>query len=74
MIDSLWDYHQRQGSPLTRQDVARQFVQREDWSANILAPLEDQCQWLREIGYVDVDCFFKAFELAIFGGRKSGEP
>ena len=70
MIDSLWDYHQRQGSALTREDVAQQFVQREDWSANILAPLEDQCQWLREIGYVDVDCFFKAFELAIFGGRK----
>ena len=70
MIDSLWDYHQRQGSALTREDVARQFVQRDDWSANILAPLDDQCQWLREIGYVDVDCFFKAFELAIFGGRK----
>jgi tRNA (cmo5U34)-methyltransferase len=70
MIDSLWDYHQRQGSALTREDVARQFVQRDDWSANILAPLDDQCQWLREIRYVDVDCFFKAFELAIFGGRK----
>ncbi len=39
----------------------------------ILAPLDDQCQWLREIGYIDVDCFFKAFELAIFGGRKVGE-
>jgi len=25
------------------------------------------------IGYVDVDCFFKALELAIFGGRKRGE-
>jgi SAM-dependent methyltransferase len=74
MIDSLWDYHQRQGAALTREDVARQFVQRDDWSANILAPLDDQCQWLREIGYVDVDCFFKAFELAIFGGRKRDPP
>jgi tRNA (cmo5U34)-methyltransferase len=73
MIDSLWDYHQRQGATLTREEVAAQFVQRDDWSANILAPLEDQCQWLREIGYVDVDCFFKALELVIFGGRRRGE-
>jgi tRNA (cmo5U34)-methyltransferase len=70
MIDSLWAYHQRQGVPLTRDEVARQFVQRDDWSANILAPLDNQLQWLRDIGFVDVDCFFKALELAVFGGRK----
>ena len=73
MIDSLWAYHQQRGAALTRAEVAQQFVRRDDWSANILAPLETQCQWLREIGYVDVDCFFKALELAIFGGRKGGE-
>jgi tRNA (cmo5U34)-methyltransferase len=72
MIDSLWAYHQRHGTPLTRDEVARQFVQREDWSANILAPLDDQLQWLRGCGFVDVDCFFKALELAVFGGRKAG--
>jgi hypothetical protein len=26
--------------------------------------------WLREIGYVDVDCYFKSFEFAVFGGRR----
>ncbi|MHB0957754.1 MAG: class I SAM-dependent methyltransferase [Pirellulaceae bacterium] len=71
MIDSLWAFHQQRGSPQTRDEVARQFVQRDDWSANILAPLEDQLQWLRDVGFVDVDCFFKALELAIFGGRKA---
>jgi hypothetical protein len=25
---------------------------------------------LRDIGFVDVDCYFKVFELAVFGGRK----
>jgi hypothetical protein len=25
---------------------------------------------LREIGYTDVDCYLKVFELAVFGGRK----
>jgi hypothetical protein len=29
-----------------------------------------QCQWLQEIGFGDVDCFFKLFQLALFGGQK----
>jgi SAM-dependent methyltransferase len=70
MIDSLWAFHQQQATAKSREEVARQYVQREDWSANILAPLDLQLQWLRELGYVDVDCFFKALELTIFGGRK----
>jgi len=32
--------------------------------------VESQLDWLRELGFADVDCFFKAFELAVFGGRK----
>ena len=43
---------------------------------NILAPVELQCEWLRRIGFEDVDCYFKIFELAVFGGRRpqqSGE-
>ena len=35
-----------------------------------LAPIEAQCEWLREIGFKDVDCFFKHFEIGLFGGRK----
>ncbi|SPE57295.1 hypothetical protein SBV1_270094 [Verrucomicrobia bacterium] len=30
----------------------------------------EQCQWLREIGFENVDCYFKVFELALFGGTK----
>jgi hypothetical protein len=37
----------------------------------ILAPVDLQCAWLRLIGFQDVDCFFKVFELALFGGRKA---
>jgi len=70
MVDTLWDFHQRQGGTRTRAEIADQFVQRKDWSANILAPLDRQCAWLREIGYEDVDCFFKALEITLFGGRK----
>ncbi len=32
--------------------------------------VEAQCKWLRELGYADVDCYLKLFEIAVFGGRK----
>lgn len=70
-VDSLFEHHQRIGSGKSRVEVASEFVHRPDKSANILAPVEVQGQWLREVGFEDVDCFFKVFELAVFGGRKS---
>lgn len=41
-----------------------------DKKVNILAPVEKQCDWLREIGFLQVDCFLKVFELSIFGEIK----
>ena len=69
-IDSLYDFHRASGSARTRDEVADEFYRRPDKQANILAPVEDQCIWLRELGFVDVDCFLKFFELAVFGGRR----
>lgn len=40
--------------------------------SNKLASVEAQLQWLREIGYLDVDCYWKWLELALFGGVKAG--
>lgn len=54
----------------TREDAERAYRNRQDAETNILAPVEDQCTWLREIGFTDVDCMFKALELAVFGGRR----
>lgn len=54
----------------SREDVERSFHQRQDADTNLLAPVEVQCDWLREIGFADVDCLFKALELAIFAGRR----
>ncbi|MFI2646533.1 MULTISPECIES: class I SAM-dependent methyltransferase [Micromonospora] len=34
------------------------------------APVTDQCRWLAEAGLVDVDCFFKEWRFAVFGGRR----
>jgi len=66
-IDAL---HRHAGDGRSRQEVAERFFDRPDKAANILTPVERQCDWLREIGYRDVDCCFKVFELAVFGGRR----
>ena len=70
LIDSFYAYQQSISSGKTRDDVASEYVHRPDKQDNILAPVEDQCNWLRDIGYQDVDCYLKLFELAVFGGRK----
>ncbi len=67
-IDSL---HRRHADK-SREEVASTYYRRSDKTSNILAPVEEQCQWLREIGYTDVDCYLKVFELAVFAGRRKG--
>lgn len=67
-IDALHRYHAPLGK--TRDQVAADFYHRPDKAANLLSPVELQCQWLRDLGFANVDCFFKVFELALFGGTK----
>ena len=52
----------------TRQ--SRKTIKAATKAANILAPVELQCRWLREIGYEEVDGYFRIYELAVFGGRR----
>ncbi|MBG6100654.1 class I SAM-dependent methyltransferase [Micromonospora vinacea] len=33
------------------------------------ATVADQCRWLAEAGLADVDCYFKEWRFAVFGGR-----
>ena len=54
----------------TFEDIAEEYRNRPDKAANLLAPVELQCDWLREIGYEEVDCYFRIYELAVFAGRK----
>jgi ubiquinone/menaquinone biosynthesis C-methylase UbiE len=68
--ESLWANHRRLGGGKSRQQFLADYEARPSRGADIVAPVEQQCHWLTEIGYVDVDCFFKIFELALFGGRK----
>jgi ubiquinone/menaquinone biosynthesis C-methylase UbiE len=70
MTQHLFERRKEVGEDVTYEQVKRDFLERPDRSANILAPVEAQCAWLRELGFQDVDCYWKYFELAIFGGMR----
>jgi SAM-dependent methyltransferase len=70
LIDSFLEHQRSTGHDVTREQVAEQYVHRPDKQENVLAPVEEQCAWLRRLGFEDVDCYFKLFELAVFGGRR----
>ncbi|VAX20648.1 hypothetical protein MNBD_NITROSPINAE02-1521 [hydrothermal vent metagenome] len=65
-IQSVQDLYKSKGIDKTIEEINMEFE--EPKRANILAPLEDQLTWLREIGFIHVDCYIKYFEHAMFGG------
>ena len=69
-VDSLYALEREQGGGRSREQIAREYHGRADKDANILAPVDAQCQWLRDIGYTDVDCYLKIYELAVFAAKK----
>ncbi|MEW6427794.1 MAG: class I SAM-dependent methyltransferase [Thermodesulfobacteriota bacterium] len=69
-LDHLLAFHTAADPAADRQAIADAYYNRPDKEENILAPVAVQCRWLEEIGFDDVDCFFKVFELALFGGRR----
>jgi ubiquinone/menaquinone biosynthesis C-methylase UbiE len=69
-IDCIHAYQSKTGKSRSRDEIARAYADRPTRDENLLAPVDDQCRWLRSLGFTDVDCFFKLFEMAIFGGRK----
>lgn len=70
-VDHLFRFHKSRKPDTDRQEIEATHYNRPDKKENILAPVDVQCAWLCQIGFQDVDCFFKIFELALFGGRKA---
>jgi len=71
-IEHLKAYHESQGGPADFEKVRDIFLERMAEEAGVLSTLDSQIRWLGECGFIEVDCFFKYFELAVFGGRKPG--
>jgi tRNA (cmo5U34)-methyltransferase len=69
IIDGRYAIEVANGGSKTKQEIADIFLNRPDREANLLAPVETQCDWLRQIGFEQVDCYSRIFELAVFGGR-----
>lgn len=70
-VAARYTIEKQNGGARTFKEIAEEYKNRPDKAANILAPVELQCDWLREIGYEEVDCYFRIYELAVFAGRKA---
>ncbi len=69
-VDAMVAYHRQNGNGQAREQIAHELYNRPDKAANKLTAVETQCDWLREIGFIHVDCYLKYFELAVFAGVK----
>ena len=69
-IEARYAIERRNDGTRSYDELAEEYKNRPDKAANILAPTELQCDWLRDIGFEEVDCYFRIYELAVFAGRK----
>jgi tRNA (cmo5U34)-methyltransferase len=70
MIDAYYAMEQRSGGTRMRAQMADVYLKRPDKEANKLLSVDVQCSWLREIGFEEVDCYFRIYELAVLAGRR----
>lgn len=68
--DNLYEQEAHAGGPRNREHLRREFLHRDDGLANRLSPISDQLGWLHDIGFRDVDCYFKLYELAVLAARR----
>ncbi len=70
--DGMLNYQKHIGDEKTKEEINELYHDPNHKKLNMLESVDDQCNWLREIGFSEVDCYMKIFELAIFGGLKNG--
>jgi SAM-dependent methyltransferase len=68
--ERLLEAEREREDPRSTEEVLRSYDDAAD--DDILCDPETQCGWLREIGFEQVDTYFKLPGLAIFGGAKGG--
>jgi ubiquinone/menaquinone biosynthesis C-methylase UbiE len=69
--ETLAGFRRSRGIETSPEEVYRELNVRPDKSANRLSPVEEQLRWLREIGFRDVDCYWKQYELAVLAGFRA---
>ena len=70
-IDSILAIEQTKENGRTREQISREYHDRKNKkNDDLLLSVNTQCDWLREIGFKEVDVFFKSFELAVFAGKR----
>lgn len=70
IYDGLFIEHLSNHYNRDRQEIATEYYSRPDKEDNILERADMQVNWLKETGFKHADCYFKWFELAVFGGVK----
>ncbi len=73
-VDSLMKLRAKNGQDASREAADKAY---NDWPDRpLLNPSQTdlQCDWLREIGFVGVDCYFRVLGVALFGGVKPRKP
>jgi len=71
IIDAIFGVELKKAPRRSRADVARDYYRKAAKEGNVPPPLEVECDWLREAGFENVECFHKIRELAMFGGQKA---
>ena len=69
-LDGMYDYQESIGEKKTKEEIKNIYHDPQHKVLNKLESVELQCKWLNDIGFKNVDCYLKIFELALFGGIK----
>lgn len=69
-LECMSDYHEHIGDRKSGDEIKNLYHDPQHKVLNELESVELQCKWLTKIGFKNVDCYLKVFELALFGGIK----
>lgn len=64
---TVWNKHLVEKSGLTKEELSRIYHR---MSYDITAPLDMQIDWLKEVGFSEVDCFYKYYCFSVYAGTK----
>jgi len=69
--EAMMEYQKHIGEPKSIEQIQEIYHDPNHKKLNKLESVVKQCEWLQEIGFAEVDCYLKVFELALFGGIKN---